>query len=110
MKIKPLGDKIFVEPISEEARTKSGIYLPDSAKEKPKQAKVLAVGNGKYIEGKLTPLSIKPGDTVLIKEWGGDEIKIEGKDYKIIAEDDVLGIILPEIKKPKYQVPNAFQQ
>jgi chaperonin GroES len=92
-KVKPLADKVFVQPLKEEEKTKSGIYLPDSAKEKPKSAKVLAVGEGKYIDGKLTPLTVKVGDQVLIKEWGGDEIKIDGEDYKIIAEDDILAIV-----------------
>lgn len=92
-KVKPLADKVFVQPLKEEEKTKSGIYLPDSAKEKPKSAKVLAVGEGKYVDGKLVPLTVKAGDQVLIKEWGGDEIKIEGEDYKIISEDDILAII-----------------
>lgn len=91
--IKPLGDKIFIKPIEEEAKTKSGLYLPDSAKEKPKQAKVLAVGEGKYIDGKLTPLSVKAGDIVLTKEWGGDEIKMDGENYKIVSEEDILAIV-----------------
>lgn len=93
MKIKPLGDKIFVQPIEESAKTKSGLFLPESAKEKPKQAKVLAVGEGKYIDGKLQPLTVKVGDIVLTKEWGGDEVKIDGETYKIIEEGDVLGIV-----------------
>ena len=93
MKVKPLGDKVFIEPIKEEAKTQSGIYLPDSAKEKPKQAKVLAVGEGKMVDGKLHPLTVKLGDTVLVKEWGGDEIKIDGKEYKIVNEEDILGIV-----------------
>ena len=93
MKIKPLGDKVFLQPLKEEEKTKSGLYLPDSAKEKPKQAKVLAVGEGKYIEGKLMPPAVKVGDTVLIKEWGGDEIKVDGETYKIVEESDILGII-----------------
>ena len=93
MKVRPLGDKVFIEPIKEEAVTKGGIYLPDSAKEKPKQAKVLAVGEGKLVDGKLHPLSVKPGDTVLVKEWGGDEVKFDGKEYKIVAEEDILGIL-----------------
>jgi len=92
-KVKPLGDKVFVQPLKEEEKTKSGIYLPDSAKEKPKTAKVLAVGEGKYIEGKLVPLTVKVGDKVLIKEWGGDEIKIDNEEYKIISEDDILAIV-----------------
>lgn len=93
MKVKPLGDKVFLQPLKEEEKTKSGLYLPESAKEKPKQAKVLAVGVGKYIDGKLTPLAVKEGDTVLIKEWGGDEVKIDGQTYKIVEEADILGIV-----------------
>ena len=91
--IKPLGDKIFIKPIEEETKTKSGLYLPDSAKEKPKQAKVLAVGDGKYIDGKLVSLSVKVGDIVLTKEWGGDEIKMDGETYKIVSEEDILAIV-----------------
>jgi len=93
MKVKPLGSKVFIKPLKEEEKTKSGIYLPDSAKEKPKQAEVLAVGEGKYIDGKLSPLSVKVGDIVLTKEWGGDEIKIDGDTYKIVDEDDIIGIV-----------------
>lgn len=93
MKIKPLGDKLFVQPIEESAKTKSGLYLPESAKEKPKQAKVLAVGEGKYVDGKLQPLTVKVGDVVLTKDWGGDEVKIDGETYKIVEEGDVLGIV-----------------
>ncbi|HPM28121.1 MAG TPA: co-chaperone GroES [bacterium] len=93
MKVRPLGDKVFLEPLEEDSKTKGGIYLPDSAKEKPKQAKVLAVGEGKIVEGKLQPLTVKVNDKVLIKEWGGDDIKIDGKEYKIVSEDDILGII-----------------
>ncbi|HOE74839.1 MAG: co-chaperone GroES [Patescibacteria group bacterium] len=93
MKVRPLGDKVFLEPLEEDSKTKGGIYLPESAKEKPKQAKVLAVGEGRMVEGKLRPLAVKVGDKVLIKEWGGDDIKIDGKEYKIVSEDDILGII-----------------
>lgn len=93
MKIKPIGDKIFIQPLKAEEKTKSGIILPDSAKEKPKQAKVLAVGEGKFVDGKIKPLSVKVGDTVLIKEWGGDEVKIDNETYKIVDEDDILGIV-----------------
>jgi len=93
LKVRPLGDKLFVQPIEESTKTKSGLYLPESAKEKPKQAKVLAVGTGKYIDGKLQPLTVKVGDIILTKEWGGDEVKIDGETYKIIEEGDVLGIV-----------------
>jgi chaperonin GroES len=91
--ITPLGDKVFIKPIEEEEKTKSGFYLPESAKEKPKRAEVLAVGEGKYIDGKLVPLSVKVGQKILIKEWGGDEIKLDGETYKIIEEDNILAII-----------------
>ena len=93
VKVRPIGDKIFIRPLEEAEKTKSGFFLPESAKEKPKQAKVLAVGEGKYIEGKLQPLSVKVGDVILIKEWGGDEIKLDGEAYKIVEEGDVLGIV-----------------
>jgi chaperonin GroES len=76
-----------------EEKTRSGIILPESAKEKPKQAKILAVGTGKFVDGKIKPLSVKVGDTVLIKEWGGDEVKLDEETYKIIDEDDILAII-----------------
>lgn len=92
-KVKPLGDKVFIKPIEEKAQTKSGLYLPESAKEKPKEAEILAVGEGKYVDGKLTPLSVKVGDKILTKQWGGDEVKIDGVEYKIITEDDILAII-----------------
>ncbi len=92
-KVRPIGDKIFIQPLKAEEKTKSGIILPDSAKEKPKQAKVLAVGEGKFVDGTIKPLTVKVGDTVLIKEWGGDEIKLDGETYKIIDEEDILGII-----------------
>jgi chaperonin GroES len=92
-KVKPLADKVFIQPLKEEEKTKSGIYLPDSAKEKPKYAKVLAVGEGKYVDGKLVPLTVKVGDKILTKEWGGDEIKIDGEEYKIVSEDDILAIV-----------------
>ncbi|NCN24653.1 co-chaperone GroES [Candidatus Berkelbacteria bacterium CG_4_9_14_3_um_filter_39_23] len=91
--IKPLGDRVLIEQLEAEEKTASGIILPDSAKEKPQQAKVLEVGAGKVVDGKRVPLEIKKGDKVLISSYGGDEIKIDGKELKIIKEEDVLAII-----------------
>lgn len=93
MKIKPLGDKILVKPLESEEKTKGGILLPDTAKEKPQEGEVLAVGQGKWMEGKLVPLAVKAGDKVLFTKYGGDEIKIDGEELKIIKEEDILGII-----------------
>jgi chaperonin GroES len=93
IKFKPLADRILVQPLSGEEVTKGGIVLPDSAKEKPQEGKVLAVGPGKWVEGKQMPLDVKVGDKVLYSKYGGDEIKIEGEELVILKEDDVLGII-----------------
>ena len=94
MKMKPLGDRILVKSLEAEEKTKGGIVLPDTAKEKPQQGKVIAVGDGKKTdEGKVVPLSLKVGDTVLYGKYSPTEINIEGEEYLIIREDDVLGII-----------------
>jgi len=90
MNIKPLSDHIFVEPLSEEKTTKSGIYLPESAEEKPIAGKVIAVGPGKITEeGKLIPLTVKVGDKILFTKYAPNEIKIDDKEYLVIREDDV---------------------
>jgi chaperonin GroES len=94
MKFRPLYDRILVERVESEEITKGGIILPDSAKEKPQQGKVIAVGHGKRLEdGKLVPLEVKAGDTILFGKYSGSEIKIEGNEYLIMKEDDVLGLI-----------------
>ena len=93
MNVKPLGQRILVKPLSTEEKTKSGIYLPESAKEKPEEGEVLAVGEGKYIEGKLVPLAVKKGDKILFSKYSPDEIKVEGKDLLMIKEEDILAII-----------------
>lgn len=94
MEIKPLSDHIFVEPITEEKVTKSGIYLPDNVEEKPMMGKVIAIGPGKKNEeGKIIPLEVKIGDKVLFTKYAPTEIKIEGKEYLVIREDDILAII-----------------
>ena len=87
--IKPRGDRVVVEPAPAEEKTSSGIIIPDTAKEKPQQGIVLAVGNGKVDE----PMTVKVGDTVLYGKYGGTELKIDGKDLLIMRESDILGII-----------------
>ncbi len=94
MKFRPLHDRILVERVESEEVTKGGIILPDTAKEKPQQGKVIAVGNGKKTDdGKLIPLEIKVGDMILFGKYSGSEIKIEGNEYLIMKEDDVLGVV-----------------
>ncbi len=93
MKIRPLQDRIIVKRIDEEETTKGGIIIPDSAKEKPQEAKVIAVGKGKVKEdGTVMPLDVKKGDRVLFSKYSGTEITIEGEEHLIIREDDVLGV------------------
>lgn len=91
--LKPLGDKILIRPLEAEAKTKSGIIVPDTAKEKPQEGEVIAVGGGKIVDGKLQPLEVKVKDKVLFSKYGGDEIKVDGEELKIISESDVLAII-----------------
>ncbi len=94
IKIKPLSDRVLIEPMSKEEKTKSGIYLPDTAdKERPEQGKVLAVGPGKYDDGKLVKPAVKKGDVVLFTKYGPNEIKVGGKEYLIAREDDILAIM-----------------
>ncbi len=92
--IRPLRDRLIVRRISEEEKTKGGIIIPDSAKEKPQEAEVVAVGSGRVSEdGKVTPLEIKVGDKVLFSKYGGNEVKVDGQDYLILREDDIQAII-----------------
>ncbi|MDF7800979.1 co-chaperone GroES [Pontiellaceae bacterium B1224] len=94
MKIKPLGERVLVEPVKEEEAIKGGIIIPDSAKEKPQEGKVIAVGTGKLDEnGKVVPFNVKKGDIVLMPKYGGTEVKVDGKEYQIMREDDILAII-----------------
>jgi|SRR3989344_9046572 len=98
IKIRPLADRVLIEPLSDEERvkkTKSGIIIPDTAeKEKPQEGKVIAVGEGKILEsGRLAPLSVKKGDKVLFSKYGPSEIKIDGKEYLIAKEEDILAVI-----------------
>lgn len=93
MKIVPLADRVVIKPLEQESKTKSGIIIPDTAKEKSQKGKVVAVGKGKYEDGKLVPLSVKLGDIVLYKEYGGDEIKLDGEEVMILKEEDILAIV-----------------
>ena len=94
MDIRPLHDRIIVERLEEETKTAGGIIIPDTAKEKPQQGKVIAVGKGKKTEdGKILPLDVKVGDKILFGKYAGTEIKIEGKEFLMMREDDVLGVI-----------------
>jgi len=94
MKVRPLHDRIIVKRLEEEERTKGGIIIPDTAKEKPIEGKVIAVGDGRINEdGKKIPLDVKKGDRVLFVKYGGTEIKIDGEEHLMMKEDDILGII-----------------
>ena len=92
--IRPLYDRIVVKRIEEQETVKGGIIIPDSAKEKPQEAEVLAVGNGKKTdEGKIIPLEVKAGDRILFGKYSGNEIKVDGEDVLILREDEVLGVL-----------------
>lgn len=94
MKLRPLQDRILVQRVAEEATTKGGIIIPDTAKEKPIEGNVIAVGQGKVgDDGKRIPLDIKKGDRILFGKYGGTDVKIEGEEYLIMREDDVLGVV-----------------
>ena len=94
MKLKPLQDRILVQRVEEEKTTKGGIIIPDTAKEKPQEGKVVAVGGGKVNEeGKVQPLDVKKGDRVLFSKYAGTEVNLDGEEHLIIREDDVLGIL-----------------
>ncbi len=94
MKIRPLQDRILVKRVEEEEKSKGGIIIPDTAKEKPQEGKVIAVGNGKVREdGTVQPLDVKKGDKVLFSKYAGTEITLEGDEHLIIREDDVLGVV-----------------
>ena len=94
MKLRPLQDRILVQRVEEETTTKGGIIIPDTAKEKPAEGKVVAVGNGKVGEdGKRIPLEVKKGDRILFGKYSGTEVKVSGEEYLIMREDDVLGIV-----------------
>jgi chaperonin GroES len=94
MKIRPLGDRILLKRIEEEQKSKGGIVIPDTAKEKPQEGKVIAVGKGRMLEdGKIVPLEVKQGDRVLFGKYSGTEVKLVGEEHLIVREDDILGIL-----------------
>ena len=94
MKIRPLQDRVIVKRVEEEGKTKGGIIIPDTAKEKPMEGKVIAVGKGKVLEdGKIHPLDVKAGDRVLFAKYAGTEVKIDGEEHLIMREDDILGVM-----------------
>ncbi|MCK4248710.1 MAG: co-chaperone GroES [Candidatus Omnitrophica bacterium] len=93
MAIVPLGDRVLIKPLESEETTKGGIVLPDTAKEKPQEGKIVAVGKGKMEDGKIIALEVKVGDKVLYGKYAGTEIKVDGEDHLIAREDDILGII-----------------
>ena len=94
MKIKPLRDRIIVRRLSQDEKTKGGIIIPDTAKEKPQEGEVIAVGNGKVLDdGKVVPLELKKGDKILFGKYAGTEIKVDGEELLIVREEEVLGVI-----------------
>ncbi len=93
MKIRPLGDRVLVEPIEEKEQTVGGIIIPDSAKEKPMQGKVIAVGKKTDKDGKTVAFDVKAGDTVLLPKYGGTEVKLDGKKLQLVREEDLLGVL-----------------
>jgi chaperonin GroES len=92
-KIRPLHDRVIVKRIEEEEKTKGGIIIPDTAKEKPQEGRVVAVGPGKTDDGKVIPLGVKAGDKILFGKYSGTEIKLDGEEHLILREDDILGVI-----------------
>lgn len=92
--IRPLGDRLVVEPQEQETKTKGGIFLPDTAdKDKPIRGKVVAIGSGKYVDGKVQPLQVKVGDNVLFGKYAGTNIKLDEKELLVMREDDVMGVL-----------------
>jgi chaperonin GroES len=103
MHIRPLYDRIVVKRVETETeKTSGGLYIPDSAKEKPQEGEVVSVGKGKRLEdGKIVPLDVQPGDRILFGKYSGSEIKLDGEDYMIMREDEVLGILTEQPKAAK---------
>jgi chaperonin GroES len=102
MKFRPLHDRVVVRRIEEDDRTRGGIIIPDTAKEKPQQGEIVATGPGALDErGKLQPLDVKPGDRVLFGKWSGTEVKIDGEDLLIMKESDILGVLEGVVAKKK---------
>ena len=102
MAFRPLGDRVVIKRIDEEAKTKGGIIIPDTAKEKPQEGEIVAIGPGARDEqGKIQPLDVKVGDRILFGKWSGSEVKIDGEDLLIMKESDVLGILDPVVAQAK---------
>ena len=102
MKFRPLHDRVVVERIDAEEKTAGGIIIPDTAKEKPSQGEIIAVGPGGRDEnGKLTPIGVKPGNRVLFGKWSGTEVKIDGVEYLIMKESDIMGVIEQTVARKK---------
>ena len=102
MKFRPLHDRVVIKRIEAEARTAAGIIIPDTAKEKPQEGEVIAVGPGGRDEmGKLTPIDVKVGDRILFGKWSGTEVKIDGDEYLIMKESDVMGVLTPAVARKK---------
>ena len=102
MAFRPLGDRVLVRRVEEEEKTKGGIIIPDSAKEKPQEGEVIAVGPGARDDaGKVQPLDVKAGDRILFGKWSGTEVKLDGEDLLIMKESDILGVLEPEKSKAK---------
>ena len=93
MNLKPLGDRVVVKAMEDEEQTASGLYIPDTAKEKPQKGEVIAVGEGRYEDGKRIPLDVKAGDVIIYSKYGGTEIKIDGTEYLILSERDILAVV-----------------
>jgi chaperonin GroES len=94
MAFRPLGDRVLIKRVEEEQKTKGGIIIPDSAKEKPQEGEVIAVGPGARDDsGKVQPLDVKPGDRILFGKWSGTEVKLDGEDLLIMKESDILGVL-----------------
>jgi chaperonin GroES len=92
--VRPLRDRVLVRRVEEQEQKSGGIIIPDTAKEKPQQAEVVAVGSGRLLEnGSRVPLSVKPGDKVLLGKWSGTDVKIDGEEYLILKEDEILGVL-----------------
>ena len=100
MAFHPLGDRVLVKRVEEEEKTRGGIIIPDTAKEKPQEGEVIAVGPGARDEsGKIQPLDVKPGDRILFGKWSGSEVKLDGQDLLIMKESDILGVLDPAAAK-----------
>ena len=94
LKLKPIGDRIIVQRLGSVEKTKSGLYLPDAAQEKPQEGKIIAVGSGRTLKnGKTIPLTVKPGDKIIFGKYSGSEIKVDDKEYVFLSEDDILAIV-----------------